>query len=133
MVPHRRVSEAAFEGIPDNAAVWARPRRIHPEFRVPFDKKLMQLALRDTRFDGDVRQLLVEIENPVEPRKIEQHAIPRRHTRTIAPVLAAADRIDWNQESIGNLDTPLNLGTIAGPHNRLDLSLGCKRSGTGLV
>src|SRR5689334_13902802 len=53
-----RVAEAALERVADNAAIGTRAGGIHPQAGTLRPKKLVQLPLRNTGLDRDVRQRL---------------------------------------------------------------------------
>src|SRR5205823_2763344 len=81
---------------------------VHPKPRFPLFKQRVKLALSDARLDSYVSKIFIELNDAIQATEInESGPVGRRHTRSIAPVFAATDRINRNLKLVGNLNALL--------------------------
>ena len=95
---HWRVPETALQGIADDAAFGARAGRVHPQLRPSLAQQLVKLPLGDAGLDGDVCQLLVEVDDVVQAAEVEDDRVAHRRARAISPVTSGADWIEGHLE-----------------------------------
>jgi len=95
-------------------------------------EELEQLLLRDPGLDGDVGEIFAEIDDAIQPAKIEEdRAIRGGHARAVAPVLPSADRVHGDAVRVGDAEARLYLQPIGGTQNQRNASGGGKGGGLG--
>ena len=109
------MAETALERVADYAAVGARTRRVHPEFRLLCLQEVVQLTLRHARLERHVGQRLAEVDDAIQPAQVQQHGVLRGCLGSVSPVLTGTDRVERDGESIRNAHALLDLVAGSGP------------------
>lgn len=88
----------------------------------------MELPLGNAGFHGHIGQLFAEIDDLIHPPEIEQDAgTGHGNSRSIASILAGANRVDGNSKLICNAKAILNLAAVSRTKNGRDGLRGSER------
>ena len=110
--------EPALDGVAENAARRTGTGRIQREPDASVTKVFEQLGLGDTGLDHGVREVGVDLADPVHATEIEDYIVVARWKRgPVTPIVTSADGIKGTAMRVRNPDDLLDLRDRFGPQH----------------